>query len=193
LGWPQWYFKVPGYNHFSLELQAEQTAKNAAEKLKKERLQVSTMPLSQPTWTGKHGIAGAPEKKRFGQVKRGLTPSLPAINNMAVRGPMAGPLEDKSFFGSRVCGLPSLGGAAVAPLCSSKLLADINNQTPDRKVNEEKLIDQIRAYLVAKEGQATSQQLVQHFKPQLPANSSLLFKKMLQEIANFNKKMAFGN
>jgi len=43
-------------------------------------------------------------------------------------------------------------------------------------------------------GQATSQQLIQHFKPQLPSNRSILFKKMLQEIAIFKKKRGYlGN
>jgi len=56
------------------------------------------------------------------------------------------------------------------------------------QINEVRLIKEIRDYLSSNGGQATSQQLVQHFKPQLPPNSSTLFKKMLQEIANFKKK-----
>jgi len=92
--------------------------------------------------------------------------------------------EDTSFFGSNVCGLTT---SKFAP-SSQKLLNNINKQNPSAKINEDKLIKEIHSYLESNGGQATSQQLIQHFKPQLPSNSSILFKKMLQEIAIFKKK-----
>jgi len=93
---------------------------------------------------------------------------------------------DKSFFGSSVCGL-STSRLNPQGLSSQSLLKNINQQTVGKNINDVDLIKNILSYLNSCGGRASSQQIVEYFKPQLPPNSSLLFKKMLQQLANFQK------
>jgi len=97
-------YKSKGFNdnnnRFKLEMEAEKIAKQAAEKLRKERLDISNTSLSGPTWTGKNGLA-PPTKKRFGNTKSNLTPTLshPVINlNTNKPKPEVLNESDKSFF-----------------------------------------------------------------------------------------------
>jgi len=174
------------YNRFKLENEAEKLAKQAAEKLRKERLAVSS--LTEPTWTGKNGIA--PTKKRFGNTKSVLTPTLSnpvVITNNKKPEPPTLKETDKSFFGSTICGLSNSGKNAADNLSSQSLLKNIQHQKPLKKINDVDLIKNILEYLTACGGKATTQQIVEHFKHQLPPNSTMLFKKMLQQLANFHK------
>ena len=46
-----------------IEAEAKAVAKGASKAMKESRRQCSLAPLGWPTWTGQHGIAGAPKTR----------------------------------------------------------------------------------------------------------------------------------
>jgi DNA excision repair protein ERCC-6 len=185
----------PAQEQIIIENEANKAAKQAVEALKKSRSQIERSDIGVPTWTGRSGSAGAPEKKRFGTKTSSIVASSPTSTSIA-------PISTNNYFSSEVGGIsPAKATIASGPVSSSSLIATIQKQRnldptasgPIIRTTEdterEQLLKDLRDYLFACGGKASSGSVVDTFRPRLKkgTNDAAIFRNMLKSIANFNK------
>jgi len=150
--------KATRYDKERTQFEATGLASKMAEKLKQSREQIRGTPLNAPTWTGKRGVAGAPQhdqkKRRFGTVTNSKT-TLPIAS-----GTGAGVLQKERLLSSQVI---------------------MNNNS------EASLISDLQSFLLSCGKKATTEVIVKHFKNKIKPNESYLFKQMLRQIAVLDK------
>eukprot|EP01125_Pyxidicula_operculata_P004796 TRINITY_DN1788_c5_g1_i1.p1 TRINITY_DN1788_c5_g1~~TRINITY_DN1788_c5_g1_i1.p1 ORF type:complete len:913 (-),score=231.73 TRINITY_DN1788_c5_g1_i1:191-2668(-) len=241
------------YNMYDVEKQAERIASKAAEALRLERLQVQSLGVSVPTWTGKRGSAGAPApastpstpttpKPRFGTMSRANTPSpmskqihnpflqrsdpknlnstsiststthtstpstsptststvsektLPTPNKSKPLSKAPTPsskkntLEDDLFFSPSPTPSKKSSTTTTNTTSSSSQQLISNIEKEMTGMDNFKLVKEMHEFFLKNNRTVSSQQIIEHFKPQIPQDGAIIFKKMLQKIAKFIKK-----
>lgn len=172
-----------------IEREATQVAERAAAALKESRRQLRKNDIGTPTWTGRSGAAGAPRQftppPRFGQPR-----------------PSSSAPSSPQFGSGHVSGFKN-GGARVS---SSMLLARMRERkametgvsTESAPVSildntsREGMIVKIRDYLSQHHGRGTSQDILSNINIDIDQEQIMIFRKMLQTIAKFEKDSTTG-
>lgn len=147
-----------------LQVEAQRLAKKQAEKLRQSREQIRSVPLSVPTWTGKRGVAGAPNqqaKPRFGNVSN-----------------FKSTLGSKSITNTEQPVITSQS-LPQTPVLSQQIIMSAKPKS--------QLIQDMCLFLISCGGSAKSDVIVKHFKAKIKPDQATLFKKMLCEIAVLKK------
>ncbi|XP_041364778.1 LOW QUALITY PROTEIN: DNA excision repair protein ERCC-6-like [Gigantopelta aegis] len=180
-----------------VEAEAEKVAKQAAIALKKSRSMCLPAVSGIPTWTGEHG--GILSRPKFGKKKNNLL----VRQSKAVKTAVSSSVEDtkpKLFDGS----VSGSVANTVSSMSSDELLTKMRNRHRMSTSQQEgdgdpldllcprdmELMTDIRnfvAFQAAVDGQATTQELIEHFKPQIPKDGSAKFKAMLRQICDLEK------
>ncbi|KAL4452053.1 hypothetical protein ABPG75_007715 [Micractinium tetrahymenae] len=198
--------KVEGANDPNLraaEHEAARIARRAAEALRQSRLQCQQAPVNQPTWTGRSGGAGLPASSgqlRFG---RATNPRLQAAAAPPQEAPAAA-ASGRRFGGggSAGAGLPAGTAAGAAPR-SSEILARLRERqaavasaaaaaaAADPALDQaQQLAAQVASFLEARGGSAGSDELVQHFQASVGAAQLAVFRGVLKQVAQLQRRGA---
>ncbi len=188
-----------------VEKEAERVAKQASEALRKSRALCRNVSVGVPTWTGSHGSAGIPtaKKPRFGIKKSKPTGPTEAGKRDAQKGMFDGAhmLEstdtDTNDMSSasllkRMRARNALQGSSTSTEIDSNLYR-INPQNTDSKETE--LVEEIRQFVALEArnvGMATTQEILERFKPKIADKNNALFKEMLKQICDFQKVNGVG-
>ncbi len=178
--------------------EAARIARRAAEALRQSRLQCQQAPVNQPTWTGRSGGAGLPANDGAPRFGRATNPRLQP-GAAAAQGPPAGRSAGGRFGGgSAGAGLP----AGAAPR-SSEILARLRERqaavvstaaaaaAADPALDEaQQLADRVASFLEARGGSAASDELVQHFQGSVGPAQMPLFRGVLKQVAQLQRRGA---
>ncbi|RCI03157.1 hypothetical protein CU098_000671, partial [Rhizopus stolonifer] len=174
-----------------VEQEATQIAQRAVAALKESRRQRRQMDIGTPTWTGRSGTAGAP--RYF--LERSATPPAPRFGKQ-----FNAPIGSHSAPGSpqpgAVSGFKSIQGGSKAS--SSSLLARMrerkamaSHEPPEPNIldntEREGMIVKIQDYLTQHHGRGTSKDIMDNLGIHISQEQVLIFRKMLQAIAKFQK------
>ncbi|KAG1224825.1 hypothetical protein G6F35_003779 [Rhizopus arrhizus] len=180
-----------------IEKEANLVAQRAAAALKESRRLRRAMDIGTPTWTGRSGSAGAPryvfnkkpETPRFGQSMedgRGMpngssssSPSSPSFGAGVVSG----------FKGS---GTKPSSKSLLAKIRERKLMRDEDAEVsaPVTILDDstrEGMIVKLRDFLSQHGGRAGSQEIMSNLTLNIKQEQIIIFRKMLQQIARFEK------
>ncbi|XP_029465477.1 DNA excision repair protein ERCC-6 [Rhinatrema bivittatum] len=198
-----------------VEAEANRVAQDALQALKISRQQCLRASSGVPTWTGKCDLSRA--NSRFGQkrnpaLRTAQTSSiLPAekCKDAEIINKKEG--RKKNNFSAHFSGKTDLEESSSAALSSSSLLAKIrtrNHLLRQRTDNEEgastqqtatlqpaatehdELLVDIRNFLAFQaqvDGQASTRELLQEFKPKLSASQTCIFRELLRNLCTFNR------
>ncbi|KAK6187270.1 hypothetical protein SNE40_005335 [Patella caerulea] len=190
-----------------VEAEAEKVAKQAVAALRKSRTVCTPATSGVPTWTGQNGGV----KRRFGKKKNSLILNgggkiIPATETKEEAKSKEDPAT-KHFDGS-VSGYVATTSSAIS---SDELLTrmrqrkqqsatsadDPNVETSSDRLDPTNmdLLTDIRNYVAFQarnDGQAMTQELLDHFGNRLPPGDSAKFKAMLRQLCNFDKTSGIG-
>ena len=159
-------------------VEARRVAERAATALREsyERRSQQAVGVDVPTWTGRSGAAGGPA--RFGGVSRfGGGRGAPAGGGRGRGGAMAG--RGGSYFSASTPDAGNVTGSASLLEQVRSRKSEQQASTPEGTASQ--LAARLCAFLQARTGRCSSQQLVAHFKADC-ANPAL-FKEMLKQVA----------
>ncbi|PSC71103.1 CHROMATIN REMODELING 8 [Micractinium conductrix] len=201
--------KVEGANdpqRRAADAEAARIARRAAEALKQSRLACARAPVSQPTWTGRSGGAGLPGSgaaPRFGRAANPRLAPAPAAQPQAA--PAAAAPAGRRFGagaagGSARAGLQAGCAAGAAPR-SSEILARLRERqaaadsaavaaaAADPAVEQAQVLAaQIASFIEAQGGAAPSDALVAHFQASVGATQLPLFRGVLKQVAQLQRR-----
>jgi DNA excision repair protein ERCC-6 len=176
-----------------LQLEANDIAQKAAQKLKESHRLVSEAVVTEPTWTGRRGQAGM--QPRFGRTidsLRAVGGAERGIRNRFGQGAGSGLVlveNDNSAKSHAPEGVSA--GASSAELLAAIKKRKADGGAPKSKEDEqgERLLDSLVTYLWGSGGSADSDELVGMFRGKLNTpEEKFAFRAMLREVAEFNPK-----
>ncbi|CEI92615.1 hypothetical protein RMCBS344292_06869 [Rhizopus microsporus] len=178
-----------------VEREANLVAQRAAAALKESRRLRRAMDIGTPTWTGRSGSAGAP---RYVFQKRSETP--PPRFGQSMNDDTMSDTSTSSFGSGIISGFKGSGNAKPS---SRTLLARIKERKAAVKddttaegsvpvtvlddATREGMIVKLRDFLSEHEGRATSQEIMDNLTLNIKKEQVIIFRKMLQQIAKFEK------
>uniref|UniRef100_A0A7S1KSJ4 DNA excision repair protein ERCC-6 n=1 Tax=Percolomonas cosmopolitus TaxID=63605 RepID=A0A7S1KSJ4_9EUKA len=160
-----------------VEREASRIASMAAQKLLESAVECRDAASSyRPTWTGSSGVSGQPDQ-RFGRQASSIVQS---IREEAVPGGLAAPMSSAALLG-QIRGGPS---SRIAPPSRN------TTQRPPRSEDKKgkRLLRSLLTYLKNKGGRSSSHDLVTRFKSEAKGDDAVLFRCMLKEVAQFDKR-----
>ena len=175
-----------GGSDFALiEGEAEKIAKEAVNRLKESRRLCFRAEAGLPTWTGSNGVIA----KHNGQNKRGI----PRFGKKAKPSGTRNLTSQKITSQELLYRMRRRNGLMPNNQSSADKLYDDTDQStlfqPDSIKDNVDLLTDIRNFIAFQcegpsDGEATTEQLVQKFKDQLPSKQNPLFKALLNEICS---------
>lgn len=197
--------KVEGANDPNLraeEHEAARIARRAAAALRQSRLQCQQAPVNQPTWTGRSGGAGLPASDGQPRFGRATNPRLQPAGAAPPQGPPAAGGRRFGAGGSAGAGLPGGTAAGAAPR-SSEILARLRERqaavasaaaaaaAADPALDQaQQLAAQVASFLENRGGSAASDELVQHFQASVGPAHLALFRGVLKQVAQLQRRGA---
>ncbi|XP_031563807.1 DNA excision repair protein ERCC-6-like [Actinia tenebrosa] len=180
-----------------VETEANRVAKQAVMALKKSRQKCLRASAGVPTWTGVSGLSGLAEtaakpRPKFGKRNTASASPKPPKKNK----------PDEPLFSGAVMGLRENKDSESDSVSSNQLLAKMrarNNILPDEEAGtsteiagteHDGLLAEVTQFVLSGAtvpGQATSQEIVERFKTQLPQENSSVFRAMLRRICDFSR------
>ncbi|KAI8060927.1 SNF2 family N-terminal domain-containing protein [Gongronella butleri] len=189
-----------GHDTFFVEREASLIAEQAAKALKESRKRTRLNKVGTPTWTGRSGIAGAPQgtpPPRFGQKANAPASSASILANMSSKRAESAPSSPTGHFGkgnlSGFKGTTSIGSSTLLQQMRQRKemeknrAAAISTPPADLTRDKQQWIERIRDYLASQDGRASSSDILAHLNIEVNANDIVIFRKMLQAIAMFTK------
>ncbi|ESO83914.1 hypothetical protein LOTGIDRAFT_108551, partial [Lottia gigantea] len=187
-----------------VEAEAEKVAKQAVAALRKSRANCASALAGVPTWTGQNGG----RKPRFGKKKSTLVLNGNSTVTSSTTSTVDKKDENDKHFDGSVSGYVATNST---PMSSDELLSRMRNrQVPSgasvsdpaveslsEKVDtaHTDLLTDIRNYVAFQarnDGQAMTQELLDHFGTRLPPSDTAKFKAMLKQLCNFDKSSGIG-
>lgn len=186
-------------------------AERAAAALKESRKQRRQMDIGTPTWTGRSGVAGAPLQFLNNKNSNSSTPS-PRFGNKNTNAfsTNSAPGSPSSLFGSGIVSgfkgsnsnssspKPS-SGSLLAKMRERKAMLETDNSSGSNvSINildntaREGMIVKMRDYLSQHNGRGTSQDIMNNLDLNINQEQIVMFRKMLQAIARFEKDSITG-
>ena len=198
-----------------VEKEAERVAKEAADRIRQSRREIRASGLSVPTWTGSSGSAGIPGAKprpRFGKKETSSVTKADSSNSSTNL-----PVDTKSLFGREEHQDKEETEESNAPdVSSSSLLARMkarnayrlgasNEDLHPRQVElkesgnldtfERTLLEDIREFMSSKKKgkrYATTSEILDAFRTRVKVHQNALFKELLKQVCNFERKRGEG-
>lgn len=176
-----------------VEGEAERVAQQAIRRLRESRRRCLSAMSGVPTWTGLHGMSGAPPRPRFGQ-KQATGQAAPATSSQS-KPPMKKPnslmLKEPNVFTQEE--------ASSTPASSSELLACIRARKPAESSEPfletgdgefDELLSDLQTFVAfgaSVDGQASTSEVLAAFKDKVHGRAPV-FKALLSKICEFHRQ-----
>ncbi|KAI8824146.1 DNA dependent ATPase [Fimicolochytrium jonesii] len=189
-----------------IEKEASRVANEAIAALRQSRKRIRQREgVHVPTFTGRNGAAGMDSPRRFGSITpRGSPLASPRMSSRpAVSGFGSGSASGFNSVSGSARASPNVGGNAGGPASSASILGNLRNRSAIERNSDgltgpvdvgsidrngrQGMILQIQEFLGAREGRATTQEILRHFKNQVKNDDAIAFKKMLKGIATLTQ------
>jgi DNA excision repair protein ERCC-6 len=175
--------------HRAAEREAGKIAARAADALRQSRLQVQSAPVSQPTWTGRSGGAGAP---RFGAALNPRllhrAPSAASDADSAAGGAApAAPRFGSGVLAGTAGGVAPRSSEVLARLRQSQQAAAAAGAAPE-VAQARTLAERIAAFLRERGGAAPTADVVARFRREVGAADVAVFKGLLRQVAELQRR-----
>jgi DNA excision repair protein ERCC-6 len=186
-----------------MEIEAGKIAKRSLDALRRSRVACASARIAEPTWTGRSGLAGAPQhfiaKRKFGRVQNAVgqpssrsflesiaAPSVsPALAHTPSPSPQPRPAQD-DFFASHAIE-PLRKQSPSSPPSSSP---PPSSSTPSSELPEDKLARELFEFFTSKGWEATSEEVCRRFASTVQGEditiNPLVLKQILRRLANLD-------
>ncbi|XP_075534509.1 DNA excision repair protein ERCC-6-like isoform X3 [Dermacentor variabilis] len=176
-----------------VEGEAERVAQQAIRRLQESRRRCLSAMSGVPTWTGLHGMSGAPPRPRFGQ-KQATGQAAPATSSQSKPPP-----KKPSSLMFKEANVFTQEEASSTPASSSELLACIRARKPAESFEPfletgdgefDELLSDLQTFVAfgaSVDGQASTSEVLAAFKDKVHGRAPV-FKALLSKICEFHRQ-----
>nr|XP_054924320.1 DNA excision repair protein ERCC-6-like isoform X2 [Dermacentor andersoni] len=176
-----------------VEGEAERVAQQAIRRLQESRRRCLSAMSGVPTWTGLHGMSGAPPRPRFGQ-KQATGQAAPATSSQSKP-----PMKKPSSLMFKEANVFTQEEASSTPASSSELLACIRARKPAESFEPfletgdgefDELLSDLQTFVAfgaSVDGQASTSEVLAAFKDKVHGRAPV-FKALLSKICEFHRQ-----